>query len=84
MAKKTQHFSGADLRQVFDQATEACLATALRKEQVVPLTGKDLLKVAGAYKATTRTWFETAKNHALYSNPDGRYDDVLAYLGLRK
>ena len=84
VAKKTQHFSGADLRQVFDQATEACLATALRKEQVVPLTGRDILKVAGTYKATTRTWFETAKNHALYSNPDGRYDDVLAYLGIRK
>jgi AAA+ superfamily predicted ATPase len=84
VAKKTQHFSGADLRQVFEQATEACLAAALKKGEVVPLSGKEILRVAGSYKPTTRTWFETAKNHALYSNPDGRYDDVLAYLGIQK
>jgi AAA+ superfamily predicted ATPase len=84
VAKKTQHFSGADLRQVFEQATETCLAAALKKGQVVPLTGKEILRAAEKYKPTTRTWFETAKNHALYSNPDGRYDEVLAYLGIQK
>jgi hypothetical protein len=34
-------------------------------------------------KASTRSWFESAKNYAL-RNQGGFYDDVLAFLGIRK
>jgi hypothetical protein len=45
-----------------------------------PLTTKDLAAAAGALKPTTREWFATARNYALYSNQGGIYDDILKYL----
>jgi AAA+ superfamily predicted ATPase len=84
LARKTPEFSGADLRSVFDVATERCLAEALKKGRVVPLTTKALLAAAQAVKPSTRAWFENARNYALYSNASGLYDGVLAYLGIRK
>lgn len=84
LAKKTEGFSGADLKAVFDLATEAVLAEAMKTGQVVPLNTKDLLKAASAHKPTTKAWFESARNYAMYSNQSGFYDDVLKYLGLLK
>jgi len=34
-------------------------------------------------KPTTKEWFSTAKNYALYSNQGGAYDDILAYLKMK-
>lgn len=84
LAKKTPDFSGADLKAVFDLATEDVLTGAMRTGKVVPLTTKDLIKAAGRHKPTTKAWFESAKNYAMYSNQSGFYDDVLKYLGLVK
>jgi SpoVK/Ycf46/Vps4 family AAA+-type ATPase len=84
IAKRTEGFSGADLRAVFDQATEAALNEAMKKGTVVPITGKMLEKAAKEVKPSTRKWFESAKNYALYANQSGFYDDVLTYLGLKK
>jgi AAA+ superfamily predicted ATPase len=84
LAKRTDGFSGADLRAVFDQATEAALSEAMRKGSLVPVSGKMLAKAAKEVKPSTRMWFESAKNHALYANQSGFYDDVLVYLGLKK
>ena len=47
-----------------------------------PLTTKDLLAAAGSVKPSTREWFSTARNYALYSNQGGIYDDVAKYLRL--
>ena len=47
------------------------------------ITTKDLLSAAGLQKATTREWFATARNYALYSNQGGIYDDILSYLKLK-
>jgi AAA+ superfamily predicted ATPase len=84
LAKKTPDFSGADLKAVFDLATEEVLTEAMRTGKVVPLTTKDLVRAAGRHKPTTKAWFESAKNYAMYSNQSGFYDDVLKYLGLIK
>ncbi|HKQ56768.1 MAG TPA: AAA family ATPase [Candidatus Eisenbacteria bacterium] len=84
IARKTPEYSGADLRNVFDVATERCLAEALKKGSVVPLTTKALLAAAGTVRPTTRAWFDNARNFALYSNAGGLYDGVLTYLGIRK
>ena len=84
IAKKTEGFSGADLRAVFDLATEAALSEAMRKGAVVPVSGKMLLNASKEVKPSTRKWFESAKNYALYANQSGFYDDVLIYLGLKK
>lgn len=84
VAKRTGGFSGADLRAVVDQASERALETAMRKGKVVPLETDDLVAAAKVVKPSTRAWFESARNHALYANQSGFYDDVLVHLGMRK
>ena len=84
IAKRTEGFSGADLKAVFDQATEAALTEAMKKGSMVPVTGKMLVKAAKNVKPSTKKWFESAKNHALYANQSGFYDDILTYLGMKK
>ena len=84
LAKKTGDFSGADLKAVFDIATEEVLTGAMKTGKVVPITTKDLIKAAGRHRPTTKAWFESAKNYALYANQGGHYDDVLRHLGLMK
>lgn len=80
IAQKTEHFSGADLLAVVDQAIEKKLQDALKSGVPAPLTTDDLLKVIKNIKPTTKEWFATARNYALYSNQSGIYDDILAYL----
>jgi SpoVK/Ycf46/Vps4 family AAA+-type ATPase len=84
LAKKTEGFSGADLKAMFDLATEEVLNGAMKTGKVIPLTTKDLIKAAGKHRPTTTAWFESAKNYAMYANQSGFYDDVLKHLGLLK
>jgi len=84
LAKRTRDFSGADIKAVFDQAIELALAEAMKTGKVVPVTARQLAKTAKQVKPSTRKWFESAKNYALYANQSGFYDDVLDYLGINK
>ena len=47
-----------------------------------PLITKDLLTAAAQVKPSTREWFSTARNYAIYSNQGGIYDDILKYMKL--
>jgi transitional endoplasmic reticulum ATPase len=80
LAKKTDGFSGADLKAVVDQAIEAKLKEAMKAGIPKPLTTKDLVSAAGGVRPSTKEWFSTARNYALYSNQGGTYDDILKYL----
>jgi AAA+ superfamily predicted ATPase len=80
VAKKTPDFSGADLKAIIDQAIEAKLKQAMRDGVPKPLTTKDLLASAASIKPSTKEWFSSAKNYAMYANQGGAYDDVLKYL----
>ncbi len=84
VAKKTDGFSGADMKALVDMAVEAKLADAVKTGIPEPLTTKDLLAAAKPLKPTTKEWFATARNYALYSNQGGLYDNILDYLGIRK
>jgi len=84
VAKKTEGFSGADLKGLVDDAIEAKLEEAMKLGDLVPLTTKDLLKSAKRVKPSTREWFATAKNYALYANQSGLYDDILEHLKLKR
>jgi len=83
IAGKTNEFSGADLKAVIDRAIESKLQEAIKTGKPTPLTTKDLLASAKTVKPSTREWFATARNHALYSNQGGIYDDILEYLKLK-
>jgi transitional endoplasmic reticulum ATPase len=84
LAKRTKDFSGADLKAVFDIASEEKLAIAMRENRIVPITTDDLIRAAKSMQPSTKAWFESAKNYALYANQSGFYNDVLAFLGIKK
>ena len=83
VAKKTDRYSGADLAAVVNGAVDAKLDDALRTGTPEPITTKDLVRAAARRKLSTVDWFASARNHALYANESGLYDDVLAYLDRR-
>jgi transitional endoplasmic reticulum ATPase len=80
LAKKTDQFSGADLKAVMDIAIEHKLREALKTGVPQPLHTKDLLAAAATLRPSTREWFATARNYALYANQGGLYDDIRKYL----
>jgi transitional endoplasmic reticulum ATPase len=82
LGRVTKEFSGADLRAVVDRAIEAKLRDAMKTGKPTPLATKDLLAAAKEVKPSTKDWFSTARNHALYANQSGLYDDILKYLKL--
>ncbi len=82
LARKTEGFSGADLAGLVDVAIEDLLREALRSNTELPLTTRHLARALKSVKPTTRDWFATAKNYAVYSNESGLYDDIAKYLRL--
>ncbi len=82
LARQTDGYSGADLKAIVDLAIERKLSQALRDRVSRPLTTRDLLDAAGVVRPSTREWFATARNYALYANQAGTYDEVLKYLRL--
>jgi transitional endoplasmic reticulum ATPase len=83
VAKKTPEFSGADLKAVVEVAIEAKLKQAMKTGGgIPPIYTKDLVSAVSAVKPSTREWFASARNYALYSNQGGVYDDIVKYLKL--
>lgn len=84
IAAKTDDYSGADLKAIVDRAIEAKLHEAVETGLPKPITTKDLLVAAKEVRPSTREWFSTARNHALYANEGGLYDEVLDFLKIKR
>ncbi|QIX62388.1 AAA family ATPase [Hymenobacter lutimineralis] len=84
LAAQTAGFSGADLQAVVDLAVESCLRESMKAGKALPVQQSNLLAAAKQVRPSTKEWFATAKNYALYSNEGGTYDDILTYLGIKK
>jgi SpoVK/Ycf46/Vps4 family AAA+-type ATPase len=84
IAKLTDGYSGADLQALLDLAIESKLTESLKQGKVLPISTADLKNAVSRHRATTKEWFTTAKNYALYSNEGGLYDDILKYLNIKK
>lgn len=80
----TKDFSGADLEALIDIAVESKLEESMRKAKPIPLETSDLLAAARKHKPTTKEWFLTAKNYALFANEAGLYDEILNFLNIKK
>lgn len=80
IVKKTEHFSGADLAHLCETAAEHAMSEAFEKGEVVPIAMRHFQAAMKEVKGSTRAWFETARNYALYANEDGMFDDLLAYM----
>ncbi len=80
IARRTDGFSGADLKGVIERAVQKKLREAVRTGVPEPLTTQDLLDEVKAVVPTTREWLAQVKNYVLYSNEGGLYDSVRPYL----
>jgi transitional endoplasmic reticulum ATPase len=84
LAKKTHGFTGADIKSVVDIAIETKLESSMKTGKLEKLVSKDLLKAAKQVKPSSLDWFATAKNHALFANQSGLYDEILEYLKIKR
>ncbi len=84
IAKKAVDYSGADITALIDIAIEGKLEESIKTGIPQPLTTKDLLNAIKLHRASTKDWFNSAKNYALYANESGLYDEILSYLNIKK
>jgi transitional endoplasmic reticulum ATPase len=84
LAKQSQDFSGADLKGAVDVAIEEKLRESFEKGSPQPLYTKDIASAIKQIKPSTKEWFTTARNYALYANDSGLYDEILDYLKIKK
>ncbi len=80
IAERTEQFSGADLAHLCDSAVEYAMHDSIESGDVRPVNMDDIKRAASDIRASTRPWFETAKNYAMFANEGGVYDDLLDYL----
>lgn len=82
-ARRTNGFSGADLRHACDRASELALEASVRAGHVVPVTNKMLNSVLASLRASTAPWLESARNVVNFANRSGEYDELSAFLRSR-
>jgi transitional endoplasmic reticulum ATPase len=80
LAKATEGFSGADMKWVFDRATELALADAIHAGKTVPISMDMLLSVAKQHAPSTHAWIEGVKQHAPAIAQDAIYSEVKKFL----
>jgi AAA+ superfamily predicted ATPase len=80
VARRTDGYSGADLRLVCESAAELALEASISSGFPRPIGPGDLKRALRDVRPSTRPWFEVARNYALFANEDGTYDDLLAYM----
>ena len=78
LARETEDFSGADV--AYEAASEFALHDSIRSGTPRPINMNDFKRALKQVRPSTRIWFETAKNHAIYANEGGVYDDLMEYL----
>ncbi len=76
----TKGYSGADMNAMVDIAIEEKLKIALKTGIPEPISTNDLIFAAKKHHASTKEWFNVAKNYALFANESGIYDDILKYI----
>jgi AAA+ superfamily predicted ATPase len=84
LAAATDDFSGADLAHLCDTAAENAMADSIRSGQVRMIEQRDFEAALHEVRPTTKPWFATARNVAMFANEGGAYDDLAAYLKRRK
>jgi AAA+ superfamily predicted ATPase len=84
LAKITDGYSGADIAHICESAAERALLDSVRRGEPRLIGQADLEASAAEVKPSLGTWFDTARNVALFANEGGAYDDLVAYLRKRR
>jgi SpoVK/Ycf46/Vps4 family AAA+-type ATPase len=80
IAKATGGFSGADLGALADAALDLAIEKSVAGGREIPVDDALLHAALRDLRSSTRPWFETARNYAVYANEGGTYDDLLEHL----
>lgn len=80
LASQSELYSGADIENVVDTATEYVLDEIMRTGVERPIQMKDLKEAIGRTKPSTLEWLRTVRNYVKYANQSGLYNDVESYL----
>ncbi|MCP4693101.1 MAG: ATP-binding protein, partial [Desulfobacterales bacterium] len=80
LVRKTSGFSGADLLNVVETASDHAIEASLESESEVPISAAFLRQSLTEVKPTTLEWLTTARNYARYANESGQYNEVLDFL----
>jgi SpoVK/Ycf46/Vps4 family AAA+-type ATPase len=84
LAARTVHFSGADVVHLCESAAELAMEASLLTGAARPIMQQDFERALKEVKSSTRPWFETARNYAMFANEGGTYDALLEYLRTHK
>lgn len=84
IARNTEHFSGADLAHLVESAVEYAMQDSIETGNVRAVSMADFKLAASEINSSTRPWFDTARNYAMFANEGGAYDELLDYLKTHK
>ena len=84
LADQSHLYSGADLAHLCSTAVEFALEQSIESGEVRPINQQDLQKAVEGSRPTTLSWFESARNFAMFANENGIYDDLLEYISSNK
>jgi AAA+ superfamily predicted ATPase len=84
LSRLTDGYSGADIAHICDTAAERALLDSVQRGEPRLIGQADLEAAAAEVRPSLGTWFETARNVALFANEGGAYDDLVAYLRKRR
>jgi SpoVK/Ycf46/Vps4 family AAA+-type ATPase len=84
IAARTDDYSGADLAHLCETAAEYAMEDSIRSGVTRPIRMEDIRQAFKEVKPSTMPWLETARNHVLYANDGGQYDQLGDYLRKRK
>jgi AAA+ superfamily predicted ATPase len=84
LSRLTDGYSGADIAHVCESAAEQALLDSVQRGEARLIGQADLEAAVSEVRPSLGTWFETARNVALFANEGGAYDDLVAYLRKRR
>jgi AAA+ superfamily predicted ATPase len=84
LAKQTDGYSGADIAHICETAAERALMDSVQRGEPRMIGQGDLEAAIGEVRPSLGSWFDTARNVALFANEGGTYDDLAAYLRKRR
>jgi SpoVK/Ycf46/Vps4 family AAA+-type ATPase len=84
IASKTRDFSGADITHLCDSAVELAMEASVSSGRTRPIGQADFKEALKDVRPSTRPWFDTARNYAMFANESGIYDELLAYMRANK
>ena len=75
LAQRTENFSGADGSHLCESAAEFAMEDSITSGNVRPITMSDFGRALKDIRPSVLTWFDTARNFALFANEGGAYDE---------